>query len=193
TIHSEYGLRFKVDVLNTYFSPRLAYEHRRVAEEVRDGEIVVDMFTGVGPFAIHIASLRRCLVYAVDLNPAAYRLLIENIKLNKRNLKGEIIPVNADVRLLAKYIRNIANRVIMNLPEYSHEFVGTALTLLRKEGGVIHYYTFEDEPEELEKAVRKLRCLVEAQGRRILKVLKVRRVKSIAPHRWHIVVDALVS
>ena len=43
---------------------------------------LVDMFAGVGPFAIPAAK-KGCTVYANDLNPDSFRFLCENVKLNK--------------------------------------------------------------------------------------------------------------
>ncbi|HSO25238.1 MAG TPA: class I SAM-dependent methyltransferase family protein, partial [Methanobacteriaceae archaeon] len=61
TIHIEYGSRIMLDVKKVYFSPRLATERERVAQQVKDGEIIVDMFSGVGPFAMDIARHREVL------------------------------------------------------------------------------------------------------------------------------------
>ncbi|MEM1885059.1 MAG: 50S ribosomal protein L11 methyltransferase, partial [Candidatus Jordarchaeales archaeon] len=83
TLHKENGCIFKVDVANTYFSPRLSGERVRVASQVNPGEVVVDLFAGVGPFSILIAKMRSGIVHAIDINPFAIQLLEENIKLNK--------------------------------------------------------------------------------------------------------------
>jgi len=55
TVHKESGCSFSVDVEKCYFSPRLFYERRRIAEQVGNGEVVVNMFAGVGCFSIVIA------------------------------------------------------------------------------------------------------------------------------------------
>ncbi|MHC1579850.1 MAG: class I SAM-dependent methyltransferase family protein, partial [Candidatus Alkanophagales archaeon] len=52
TVHKENGFKFLVDLEKAYFNPRLGYERARVAALVREGETVVDMFAGVGTFAI---------------------------------------------------------------------------------------------------------------------------------------------
>ncbi|MGQ4913034.1 MAG: class I SAM-dependent methyltransferase, partial [Candidatus Thorarchaeota archaeon] len=83
TIHREYGCRFVVDLEQAYFSPRLLEEHNRVAGLTLDGECVIDMFCGVGPFSIHIAKSKRAKVIAVDINAAAISLLKESLKLNR--------------------------------------------------------------------------------------------------------------
>ena len=82
THHREYGCVFKVDLAEAYFSPRLSFERMRVGTLVGRGEIVVNMFAGVGCFSIIIAKhspARR--VYSIDLNPAAVQLMQENIAL----------------------------------------------------------------------------------------------------------------
>src|SRR5262249_19652092 len=50
TVHRESGCVFKVDLSKAYFSPRLSHEHERIAGLVEEGEIVTDLFAGIGPF-----------------------------------------------------------------------------------------------------------------------------------------------
>ncbi|MFX1606590.1 MAG: class I SAM-dependent methyltransferase family protein, partial [Promethearchaeota archaeon] len=66
TIHVEYGCRLAVDLSKAYFSPRLLEEHNRIAHLVKDNELVVDMFCGVGSFPIHIAKQRNAHIIAID-------------------------------------------------------------------------------------------------------------------------------
>ena len=67
TIHKEHGCSFKVDLSKVFFSPRLSSEHQRIAKLVDEGERVVDMFAGVGPFSILIAKgLSDVRVEAID-------------------------------------------------------------------------------------------------------------------------------
>ena len=190
TIHTEYGLRFMIDVSRVYFSPRLSWEHRRVALQVKDGEIVVDMFSGVGPFAIHIASLRKALVYAVDINPYAYECMKESIRLNLKRFKGVVVPIKGASRIVAYAMSGVANRVIMNLPEKALEFIPYALKLLKSSGGTIHFYAFGGS--DLNEVIQKLKTAVESSRRRLEEVICVRRVREVAPRKWQIVVDALI-
>src|SRR5437016_6641775 len=55
TLHKENGCQFLVDIAKVYYSPRLSTERLAVAMMVRDGERVLNMFAGVGPFSITIA------------------------------------------------------------------------------------------------------------------------------------------
>ena len=76
TIHREFGCQYHVDIAKAYFSPRLSHEHERVAAQVQEGEAVVDLFAGVGPFSVLIGKRNPAAkVYAVDLNPDAVELL----------------------------------------------------------------------------------------------------------------------
>ena len=51
----EYGHRFIVDLSTAYFSARLSSERQRILSRMGDNETVLDMFAGVGPFAITLA------------------------------------------------------------------------------------------------------------------------------------------
>ena len=141
TIHKEHGLRFYVDIARAYFNPRLAYEHRRVASMVGDGERVLDMFSGVGGFSLHIASLARARVVAVDLNPYAAAYAAINVALNRKRLLGEVFVVRADASKLTSILRGGFSRVIMNHPTASLKYLGEACRLARG-GAFIHIYTF---------------------------------------------------
>jgi len=193
TVHREHGCVFWVDVARAYFSPRLSYEHARVANQARPGELVVDMFAGVGPFSILMAKRAPGLVaYAIDVNPAAIHYLALNIRANK--VRGSVVPVSSDAREAIRVaLSGLADRVIMNLPERAHEFLDAACEALRPEGGVIHFYTFAGAPEPEREAIRVLRDGVERAGRRVIEILAARRVRAVAPFRWQVVVDARVA
>ncbi len=190
TIHREHGCYFYVDLSKAYFSPRLSEEHRRIMELVSDNDVVVDLFTGIGPFAILIAKNHQAKIYAIDLNPSAIDLLRKSITINK--LRGQIIPIVGDAReVVNKQLRNVADHVIMNLPGHALEFIDVACTAL-KEHGVLHLYAFVSEPKPEEKLIQQVGLLVESYGRKIEKVLQVRRVRESAPHEYHMVIDAQI-
>lgn len=138
TEHTEYGARFRVDLAKAYFSPRLATEHQRVAEIVQAGEVVLDMFAGVGPFAVLIARQGKAQrVYAVDSNPDAVKLLEENARLNK--VQDRVAPVLADADTFARGLAGRCDRVVMNLPQSADEHWEAALAACRARA-VVHYH-----------------------------------------------------
>ena len=191
TTHREHGCFFRLDVARVYFSPRLSYEHARVASQAHDGELVVDMFAGVGPFPILMAKQKALMAYAVDLNPVAFHYLTLNVVLNR--VRGKVVPLLADARSLAEGgLPGLADRVVMNLPERAHEFLEAACTILRPEGGTIHFYTFAGGSSPELEAIERLREGVRRAGRSVRRILLVRKVRAVAPFRWQIVVDAEV-
>ena len=186
TIHKEHGVRLKLDLKDVYFSPRLATERLRVAEQVHSNELILDMFAGVGPFPILIAKNKTVKIFAVDINPSAIEYMKENIYLNK--LKGEIIPILGDINEVAKESFGKKglkfDRIIMNLPGTSFEFLDLAISLI-KNNGILHYYEFSDGYSQ---ATQRIEKIANDYGM-ISKVLASRKVKSSSPGTWHIVVD----
>ncbi|MCS7140244.1 MAG: class I SAM-dependent methyltransferase family protein [Candidatus Nezhaarchaeota archaeon] len=190
TIHKEHGAKLYVDVRGVFFSPRLSTERIRITSQVRDGESILDMFSGVGPFAIQVALKRKVLVYAIELNPIAYECLVKNISLNR--LQGKVIPFFGDARkVVDEHLRGKVDRVIMNLPERSLDYIGDALKALRNKG-ILHVYVFEDEPQTTLKAKEKVLAKIEENKWVTLNVPYVGFVKQIAPRRWQMVVDVEV-
>lgn len=146
TVHTEYGCKYKVDVACDYFSPRLGTERMRVASQVAEGERVLVLFAGVGPYAILIAKKRKpSEVVAVELNPHAVSAMKENVKLNKADVK----VVLGDAKKVTKKL-GVFDRIIMPLPKDAGDFLAVALPAL-KEGGAINFYTFAVSAKEAEE------------------------------------------
>ena len=193
TVHKESGCRFKVDISKAYFSPRLSREHERVAGLVEEGEVVTDLFAGVGPFSIIIAKrLKEVEVNAVDANPYAVDLIRENLTLN--NVGSRIRVWLGDARRVVETdLHGKASRVIMNHPSAAHEFVDVACKALRKDGGIIHYYTFASGSDCETKAVNELEEALEKSNWRAKWLVEARRVREVSPMKWQIAVDAPVA
>ena len=70
----ENGCDFELDFSRVYWNPRLCTEHSRVVDLIGDGDVVFDVFAGVGPFAVPAAKRKKCSrVLANDLNPESYK------------------------------------------------------------------------------------------------------------------------
>jgi tRNA (guanine37-N1)-methyltransferase len=192
TIHREHGCQYYVDIAKVYFSPRLSYEHNRVASLVKEGETVVDLFSGVGPFAILIAKTHENVkVYAVDLNPNAVEFLKRNVRLNR--VEGNVHPILADARqVVEERLSEVADRVIMNLPEKAKDFVDVACKALKPDGGVVHFYSFLGVSDSLENVKLRFAEQVEKCGREVDKIVFSRTVRATAPCEWQVVLDAKI-
>ena len=186
TIHKEHGARLKLDVREMYFSPRLATERRRVMESVEDGEKILDMFCGIGPFPIVIARSKNADITAVDINGEAIRYLNENIRLNK--LKGNITAYAGDIAEVSKGFDCKFDRIIMNLPGLAYTFLDLAVDLI-DDGGTINYYEFSDSYEQGEK---RLKEACEKKNKKV-EIINARKVKSTSPGEWHMAIDGKVT
>ncbi|MED6113665.1 hypothetical protein PIB30_072938 [Stylosanthes scabra] len=91
----QYGATFKLDYSLVYWNSRLEHEHKRLVSLFQPGEIICDMFAGIGPFAIPAAQ-KGCIVYANDLNPDSIHYLRINAKVNK--VEDRIYAYNMDAR-----------------------------------------------------------------------------------------------
>jgi tRNA (guanine37-N1)-methyltransferase len=137
TRHRENGVELEVDVERAYFSPRLAREHARVAEEVRGGDRVYDLCCGVGPFAVTIAHLGRVSkVTAVDANSDAIALLRETLV--RYPFRGEIDPVRARLEEFLPAAPPV-ERVVLNLPHEGIKYLASVARTVAP-GGRLYYY-----------------------------------------------------
>lgn len=147
TYYKEHGCIFKVDVRNTYFSPRLSTERIRISNLISDDtlqnqkDVVINMFGGVGTYSIIIAKKNpQCIVYNIDSNIHAHVLCQENAKLNK--VENRVFSIFGDAKdVINSNLSNTANRVLMPLPEKAHEFIDEAVLSLYNRTGIIHYFS----------------------------------------------------
>jgi len=186
TLHKEHGLRYRVDLEGAYFTPRLGTERLRIADLVSPGEVVLDMFAGVGPFALLLAK-KGAYVIAMDKNPVAVKYLRENALLNKVN---NIEILEGDASELAQHYENRADHVIMNLPHSASAFLLPAMRAA-KPGGMVHYYCIAPE-DDLYKDEAPIRRAAEEMNVGV-EVLYKEIVRSYAPHRHNVVIDFRVK
>jgi len=184
TIYREHGCVFKLDISKVFFTPRLSAERIRVASLVKPGEIVCDLFAGIGPFSIIIAKKNPGVrVYACDINPSAYQYLVENIRLNK--VEDRVKPYLGDARELSERdLKGIGDRIIMNLPMSSEFYLDVARNTVKDSGGVVHLHVFlekgvgaDEKYASIEESFRNLGCET--------RLLSSRRIREVAPFKYH--------
>jgi len=176
TVYKEHGCRYFLDVTKVFFSSKLSYEHLRVAKQVRQGEIIINMFAGYGPFSILSYILGKpSLVYSIDINPYAYYYMMANVDLNRAY---GVIPIYGDVFKKIEHLP-IADRIISPLPEKDVEAFKVAWEHV-KQGGTIHLFTQVEGEEPEKEAMRKYPNVVFA-----------RVVRSVKPKVYHVIVDII--
>jgi len=190
-VHKEHGCLFKVDLGRCYFSPRLSHERMRIGQQVQPGEVIVNMFSGVGCFSIAIAKHSAAeKVYSIDVNPVAVSYMKENIRLNK--VVGRVVPIESDAKnAIEENLQNVADRVLMPLPERAYEYLEYAVQALKPNGGRIHYYGFE-HARKGENPVEKLRTRVADRLRNLNVESEIsfgRTVRATGPNWYQVVSD----
>lgn len=191
TEYKEHACRFKVDVARAYFSPRLSTERQRIADLTNEGDVVVNMFAGVGTYSVIIAKkVRTAKVYSIDSNYVANGLCIENATLNK--VSDRVIPICGDAAVvISEQLAGVADRVLMPLPERAREFIEPAVLAL-KPLGVVHYFAHvkADGKKGANEAgqVDASKAFAKYEN----KVLKVTTVREVGPRIYQIVVDVQV-
>lgn len=149
----ENGTNFNFDFSQVYWNPRLATEHERIIKMHDKGDVLYDVFAGVGPFSIPVAR-RKAFVLANDLNPSSYKWLHFNMKKNK--VTNFMQTINKDGRdfICDDVKRDLIERwsngfnklykihITMNLPAMAIEFLDAFC-------GLMYNYTGPMEPQPL--------------------------------------------
>jgi len=189
TVHKENGCRFKLDTARIMFSQGNLAERTRMSTICANrDEIVLDMFAGIGYFSIQIAvHSRPRKIVAIELNPVAYRYLVENIKINR--VEDIVLPVEGDC--VTESPQRTADRVIMGYLDSSREQLISGL-LAAKSGGVMHYHEATPTVLTYQRPIRRIKDAAEACGRSV-GILGCRTIKKYAPGVLHVVVDVSVD
>lgn len=175
-VHSENSCRFLLDPQVVYFSPRESTERLRVSEQVRDGDIVMVFFAGVGPFPLVIErKANPSRIIAVEINPVAVEYLWKNVRLNKSQ---KIEVVLGDVTGNVGQYYGQCDRVLMPLPEKSVEYLQEAIKCLRT-GGVCYFYCFSSE-HDLDDKKDRMQSIARSMKRKI-RFIGVQKVLPYGP------------
>lgn len=112
---------------------------------LKEGDVLCDMFCGIGPLAVKAAVKKKIKVIANDLNPVGVEYLKKNIQLNK--VDKLVIPFNMDAREFVKMVVEKSNdpaqteipetflkfnHCYMNLPVDAVEFLDAFIGLFER-------------------------------------------------------------
>jgi tRNA wybutosine-synthesizing protein 2 len=187
TTHKEHGILYKLDAAKIMFSKGNLFERQRLINQVKRDEVIVDMFAGIGYFSLGLAKNAK-KVFAIEKNPVAFNYLKENIRLNRVN---NIYPILGDNREIAEKLREKADRIIMGYFPRTDRFIPSALIMLKKDG-IIHFHNTYREDELWKKPLDEIEKACIKSGF-TFKVIGKKKVKSIAPRVWHVVIDLKIT
>ena len=190
-VHKEHGIIYRFDITKIMFSKGNINERKYLPTLVNDGEIIVDMFAGIGYFSLPIAKHASPeKIYSIEINPVSYNFLIKNIRIN--HLEDIIIPIfgNSKEEVLNLSKSGIrADRVIMGVLPAPKGFIKEAMSLTKDNGTIFHYEgvtskgEFTSLFEEFSKEAKKVSFKSELKQQRI--------IKSYGPNLYHTVLDIL--
>lgn len=186
TIHVEDGVRFKLDVADVMFSSGNVPERIRMGRLVCRGETIVDLFAGIGYFALPMAVHGQPeRIVACEVNPTAFRYLEENVRLNRA---WRVEPRLGDCRTVAP--PKAADRIVMghfDAPRY----LDVAMKAANAEC-ILHYHEAVPIAELPDGPWARIESAANRSGFRAER-LAVRRIKSVAPRVRHVVFDVRLT
>ena len=191
-ILTENHVKYKFDFTKIMFAKGNVTERRILPTRIKDGEIIVDMFAGIGYFSLGMARTKKPKkIYSIEWNPEAYDYLCENIRLN--HVESIITPIFGDCKekIIELKDNNIcAVRIIMGLLPAPVDAISSALSIIKKDGGVIVYEGVEGKEstelfQEFSEIANQEGFLTSIIERRIVKIYK--------PHLYHVVIEILVK
>lgn len=189
TEHKEAGVRLKVHVENTYFSPRVSNERLRIAKQVKKGEEILVMFSGISPYSLVITrNSEPKSVIGIEMNSEAHKLALENIKINK--MQEKVRAIKGDVRKEIPKLNKKFHRIIMPLPKTAEKFLDIALSSVKK-GGIIHFYAFAREEEfiNIKEKIKKV-C---KESKKKCKIQRIVKVGQQSPRVYRICIDIKIT
>ncbi|NXG22631.1 TYW2 protein, partial [Grallaria varia] len=142
--HVDNGIRYTFDVTKCMFSPGNITEKLRVASLPCSGEVLVDLYAGIGyftlPFLVHAGA---AFVHACEWNAHAVEALHRALVLN--GVQDRCRVHHGDSRQLE--LRDTADRVNLGLIPSSEEGWPVACRVLKKDtGGVLHIHHNVETP-----------------------------------------------
>jgi tRNA(Phe) wybutosine-synthesizing methylase Tyw3 len=194
----ENGVTFCFDVTKNMFSTGNSHEKLRIARQVRAGELVVDLYAGIGYFTLPIlVHAQPSHVHACDWNTDALLCLKHNLSLNQIP-PGRCTLWYGDNATLVQQpsLLGTADRVLLGLIPSCEMSWPVAVQLLKPSGGTLHVHVNTSEAEIVDwskRCAQKLKALSSqlraATSGLVFSVCSINRVKSYAPRVYHFVVD----
>ena len=159
TVHIENGCRFKLNIDETYFSPRLSNQRQEVASDIvkkvnRKKNKILVLFAGVGPFSIVVAKKlklagKKALIVSNELNRKACQYACENVRINK--VEDYVNVVQGDAKKIAVKLKKLNlplkyDFVIMPRPNLKDTFLKEMGRMANK-GAKFYYHGFGKKEE----------------------------------------------
>jgi tRNA wybutosine-synthesizing protein 2 len=189
TIHTENGIKYKLNPRKIMFSSGNMDERKRMSMICNENEVIVDLFAGIGYFTLPIAVYcKPKKIFSCEINPVSYYFLCENVVLN--HVTSIVEPIKGDNKKISP--KNIADRVILGYLGDTKKYIPLALKCLRNKTGILHYHDIF--PDKNVKDYSNI--IFDDISKRYnidINFLKKKHIKSYAPGVGHYVFDIKVG
>ena len=191
-VRRESGVDYGYNLTQCMFSAGNVNERRRMGEVAGAGEVVVDLYAGIGYYSLPMLVHSRVdHVHCCEWNPNAVRALESNLESN--GVAGRCTIHVGDNRVTATKLEGVADRVVLGLLPSAGDGYGLAMDALSPTGGVLHVHgvaatgDYATWVTDVTGSLREMRrgCSFDAS--------EPLRVKSYAPHWDHVVLDVTIS
>jgi tRNA (guanine37-N1)-methyltransferase len=164
TIHYENKLKFKLDIMKVFFSPRQITERMKLVKLIKSKEKICVLFSGIGPIPIYLSKFTNASnIIGIELNTTAHNYALENLALNEVQ---NVELINGKVeRVLPKLAQEEQfDTIIMPIPKDSGSFIEIINHALKTNGRIISYFVTSEKgiklyQKELSKADFKINIL----------------------------------
>ena len=189
-VRRESGVDYGYAMTRCMFSSGNVNERRRMGEVVEEGEIVVDLYAGIGYYTLPALVHGGAVVHACEWNPEAVRALRWGLDANG---VGDRCTIHeGDNRNTAESLAEVADRVFLGLLPSSEEGLEIAMRVLSPDGGTLHIHGLA--PSKDHSSWAEGVCATASLLRPGSDLShELTRVKSYAPHWDHVVLDLGVA
>ena len=189
-VRRESGVDYGYPMTRCMFSAGNVNERRRMGEVSSEGEVVVDLYAGIGYYTLPALVHGGSTAHACEWNPEAVKALRWGLEAN--GVEDRCTIHEGDNRIAAQSLGGVADRVFLGLLPSSEEGLETALEVLSPSGGTLHVHGLAPSKDhsswvgDLLSSASSLRPGSDLSH-------DLTRVKSYAPHWDHVVLDLRVA
>jgi tRNA G37 N-methylase Trm5 len=193
----ENNIAFSFDITRVMFCSGNVTERMRMARVKATNQVVVDMYCGVGyytlPFLVYGGAKH---VHACEWNPNSILALKENLRQNHVSDRCTVYP--GDNALSAPLLANCADRICLGLLPTSTKSWPLAVQIAKPTGVVtihVHENVNDVDIDQWKQDTRERfeALFLEAGKPCQVEITWLERVKSYAPHVYHVVLDLRCS
>tara|TARA_B100000902_G_scaffold385682_1_gene427368 strand:- start:218 stop:1066 length:849 start_codon:yes stop_codon:yes gene_type:complete len=189
-VRRESGVDYGYAMTRCMFSAGNVNERRRMGEVASEGDVVVDLYAGIGYYTLPALVHGGATVHACEWNPEAVKALRWGLDANG---VGDRCTVHeGDNRVTTVSLEGVADRVFLGLLPSSEEGLGVAMGVLSPSGGTLHVHGLapsKDHSSWVGDLLSSASSLRPGSGLSH----DLTRVKSYAPHWDHVVLDLRVA